>query len=66
MDNACTGSNIHYGDRVYIENHTYLDLTEYVPARLAKSDGLFDTFVTTIPITKEEADNSFWILEKAE
>lgn len=63
-DNSCVGAKIRYGDKIYLENHTYYDLVQYVPSRLVKTKGLFGTYVKTEPMTQKEAKGDYWILEK--
>ncbi|MCE5317418.1 MAG: hypothetical protein LLG04_08695, partial [Parachlamydia sp.] len=63
-DHPFLGAPIQYGDRVYLENHIYIDLFQYVPARLVKSDLL--SMLTTAPITDSSSDSNYWILEKVE
>jgi phospholipase C len=59
------GAPIYYGDRVYLENHTYLDPSQYIPSRLTSSPFLyfFSDYLETDPIT--ETPDDYWILEKA-
>lgn len=57
------GYPIQYGDRVYLENHTYTELINYVPCRLTRSS--FYPYLTTTPITEEGSEKHFWYIEKA-
>jgi phospholipase C len=64
LDHPVIGSEIVYGDRVYLENHIYLDLFQYVPGRLSKKKGLFSSFLSTTVISDEASKKQFWIIEK--
>ena len=64
-DNFCVGSKIYYGDKVFLENHIYIDTIQYVPSRLMKTKGLLGTFLKTCPISDALAEDQYWILEKA-
>lgn len=57
------GYPIQYGDQIYLENHTYTELINYVPCRLTRS--LFYPYLTTSPITEEDSENHYWYIEKA-
>lgn len=60
------GREIAYGDKIFLENHLFEDLYQYVPARLAKDDFIFlNHSAKTIPITDPDSDEFYWILEKA-
>jgi phospholipase C len=65
MGNNCTGTNIRYGDKVYLENHLYLDAIQYVPCRLVKTKGIFGNYVKALPINEEGIEDAYWILERA-
>lgn len=63
-DENSLGSQICYGDRVYIENHVYQDLFQLVPGRLSVTDGLFGKHLTTKPVTEKNSENNYWIIER--
>lgn len=65
-EHANIGTPIRYGERVYIENHIYRDPFEYLPCRLAATEPIYDKFLTTKPITDHNAEEHYWIIEKAE
>lgn len=64
MDRPYVGAPIHYGDRIYIENHIYLDIFQCVPGRLCEKDGFFGEFLSTIPITSDGSENNYWVIER--
>lgn len=64
VDHPFVGSEIHYGDRVYLENHVYLDPFQYVPGRLSLRESLFGEFLVTRAITDDASLESYWIIEK--
>jgi len=65
FDTSCTGADVHYNDPVYFENHSYFNLTQYIPVRLAIDIGVLGKYIKTVPITQERAENDYWFLEKA-
>ncbi len=66
VDNPYLGAPIAFGDKVYLENHVYWNLFQFIPARLTKSDGLFfKKLLTCKSLADEEADEYYWIIEKA-
>ncbi len=66
VDYPYVGAEIHYGDRVYLENHIYLDPFHFVPTRLTIDDSLFGEFLKTQTISGEGSQDHYWILEKIE
>ena len=64
VDNPQVGADINFGDKIYIENHVYLDLFEYVPGRLMQNDGVLGDFLMTQPITEAGSDDNWWIIER--
>lgn len=65
VDRPYIGAPIQYGDKIYLENHIYVDLFQYVPSRLAVDDWYVSNLVTTQPVNVEGCDQLYWILEKA-
>lgn len=63
-DHPYLGSNVHYGDRVYFENHIYLDLFQLVPGRMVKDESIFGKFLTLQAITDKNCNDNFWVIEK--
>lgn len=67
VDRPYLGYEIQYGEKVYLENHIYLDPCAYIPARLTNDDDDFlGDFLKAQPIIKRGAENYYWILEKVE
>jgi hypothetical protein len=66
LDCPYIGAEIQYGDRVYLENHTYLDPSQYLPKRLSIDNSIFGDFLRTQTITEKGYDERFWFLEKIE
>jgi phospholipase C len=64
LDSPIVGAEICYGDRVYIENHIYLDLLQLVPGRLSEVVGTFGKHACSKPITGEGCDDEYWIIER--
>ncbi len=62
VDHPYVGAEIQYGDRIYLENHIYLDVLQYVPGRLVQISNLFTTFLTTKPISDESSDDNYWFV----
>lgn len=65
VDHPFVGADICYGDRVYLENHIYLDPFQFIPARLAVRSH-YNDFLTTLPITHADSDDHYWTIEKQE
>lgn len=64
VDHPYVGSEIHYGEKVYLENHIYVNVTQYVPGRLAKKQGVFGKYLSTESILDDGCDKNYWILER--
>lgn len=64
VDQPFLGSKIRYGDKVYIENHIYLDPFQQVPARLTQREGLLSKYLVTKTVTSEGSEDNYWIIEK--
>lgn len=64
VDHPYVGYEIQYGDRIYLENHVYVNLTEAVPARLVKKKGWFETYLSTKSILAEGSEDNYWIVER--
>lgn len=62
LENPCIGANIHYGDRVYLENLVYLDLLRFVPARLARGEGMYNDFLVTRSVSDEGSEDFYWTI----
>lgn len=62
VDRPYLGAPIMPGDRVYLENHIYLDLCQFVPARLCKGGGIFGDLVMTTSITNSKSDDLYWVI----
>lgn len=65
VDHPYLGAPIHYGDKIYLENHFYLDLVDFVPCRLAHSKGLFRLDLIIQSILDDGAQDNYWTIEKA-
>lgn len=65
VDHPYVGSVIQSGDRVYLENHVYLDFVQYVPARLTQEDSYLSEYLTVVPITDSHTAEHYWYIEKA-
>lgn len=63
-DQPYVGLAIQDGDRIYLENHNYLNLLHLVPCRLASSNTYFDNFLKTYSVTDNDSANHYWIIEK--
>ena len=64
VDNPYLGAPIQYGDKIYLENHTYWNLFQFIPARLTKSDGLFfKKLLSCRSIADEKSDEYYWTVE---
>lgn len=59
------GAPIQYGDRLFLENHAYIDVCQFVPCRLYKEVSFFDNPLVTKAIIDPQSDNYYWIIEKA-
>jgi len=64
VDNSFVGLDVQYGDRIYLENHVYLDVFKYVPARLYYVSGLFGKHLSTKSIHESGCDDCYWIIER--
>ncbi len=64
LDHPFVGYPISYGDRVYLENHVYLDAGQYVPGRLKGEKHLFGNYLVTKPIFDKDSADNFWNIEK--
>ncbi len=62
VDNPALGAEIHYGDRVYFENHVYLDPFLYIPARLTTKNILVGNVLTTQPISDANSNDCYWTI----
>nr|WP_068469318.1 alkaline phosphatase family protein [Candidatus Protochlamydia phocaeensis] len=65
MEYPYVGAPIQGGDRIYLENHVYLDLFQYVPARLSKRANFFGEYLMMKPLSESDWDEDYWIIEKA-
>lgn len=63
VDHPALGAKIQYGDRVYLENHIYDDLLQYVPARLSIDESFFGEFLKTQSIAEKDSGH-WWVIEK--
>lgn len=66
VDYPYVGQEIHYGDRIYLENHIYLNVVQYVSGRLAKRNGFLSDILETRVITDADANSLYWTIEKAD
>ncbi|MBS3904609.1 MAG: hypothetical protein KGZ39_04725 [Simkania sp.] len=66
LDHPYVGAEIQYGDRIYIENHIYLDPLEFLPARLTIDNSFFGEFLKAKAITEEGCEDNYWVLEKVD
>ena len=64
LEQPFVGSEICFGDRIYIENHVNVDTFQFVPGRLKDIDGFFGQHLTTEPITNLGSENHYWIIER--
>ena len=64
VDHPIVGRKIKNGDKIYLENHTYCDLTKYVPCRLTRKGSFHSSALKTEPIIEEGSDQLYWIIEK--
>lgn len=62
VEHPYLGAEIHYGDKIYLESHVYLDLFQYVPGRLAHQSDLIENLIITRPVSEEESDTFYWTL----
>ena len=58
------GAEICYGDMIYLENHFNSDSYQFVPGRLSDIDNTFGRRLRTIPITSDENESHYWIIER--
>lgn len=58
------GSEIRYGDKIFIENHSYSDLLQLVPGRLSDIQGLFGQYLSLKPIIFDDSDSNYWFIER--
>ncbi len=65
-DRPYVGAVVQYGDRVYLENHIYLDPFTFLPARLIQDNSVFGGFLKAQPITDRGSEDNYWVLEKAD
>lgn len=65
VDHSTLGAKIQYGDRVYLENHIYDDLLQYVPARLGIDESFFGEFLKTQSVAQKDS-NHWWVIERIE
>ncbi len=63
-DHPYVGYEIQYGDKIYLENHIYMDLVQYVPARLCQKKGWFSTYLAAQTILAEGCDDNYWVIER--
>ncbi len=60
------GAPVQFGDRIYLENHIFLDIFQLVPARLTSSGGFLNKSILTCKsIAEEGSDDNYWVIEKA-
>lgn len=64
IDSDEIGAEIHYGDKVYLENHCYLNPLIFVPGRLTYKRSIFYNYLTKKSVTEEGSDACYWIIEK--
>jgi phospholipase C len=64
VGDAFLGSEICYGDKIFIENHSYLDLLQLVPGRLSHTQGWFNQYLSLKPIILDDSDTHYWIIER--
>lgn len=64
LDHPYVGYKLMNGDKVYLENHTYWDITQYVPCRLTRKGSLHSSELMTEAIVEEGCDAYYWIIEK--
>lgn len=66
VDRPYLGAGIQNGDRIYLESHVFLDIFQFMPARLvAKEGGFFKSLLTCVEIGDSSSDDNYWIIEKA-
>ena len=64
VDHPYVGSKIKNGDKIYLENHIYYDLIQYVPCRLTKKDAIYSGQLKTQAIIEIGSDQLYWTIEK--
>lgn len=64
VDHPYVGSKIRYGQKIYLENHLYFDLIQYVPCRLTKNDHHHIDQLRTEPIVNDGCEKLYWTIEK--
>lgn len=65
VDRPYLGAPIQYGDRIFLENHIFLDIFQIIPARLAVSDScLCKNLLTCKSLADESTLDNYWIIEK--
>ncbi len=64
VNNPHLGAPVEFGNHIYLENHIFLDIFEFMPARLAKSGGFFKSLLTCKSIVDESSDDNYWIIER--
>jgi phospholipase C len=58
------GAPIHYGDRIYIENHIHFNLFHSIPGRLAERDTIFGEYLVLESIIEEGSEDNYWTIVK--
>lgn len=64
VDTPYVGMDIQFGDKIYLENHIYLDLFQYVPCRLTQTHRPFANFLRTKTIVESGSDSCYWTIER--
>ena len=64
VENPFVGAEICFGDRIYIEHHFNSDPYQFVPGRLSDIDTNFGRHLTTKPITSDDNESHYWIIER--
>lgn len=60
VDYPYLGAPINYGDRIYLENHIYLDMSQVMPARLSGGAGFLGDLLSTTEISSPAVDELYW------
>jgi phospholipase C len=65
LEHPFLGADICFGDRIYIENHIYLDTFQLVPGRLSDIEGFFGRYLNMKPITCDDNESHYWVIERS-
>lgn len=64
LENPVLGADICFGDRVYIDNHIYLDTLQLIPGRLTNTTSLIGQHLIAKPIIYDDSESLYWFIER--